>query len=367
MLDGVVGIFNNHRMEEEFVAVEHKSPYFANATKLEWFIGLECNFSCTYCAEFNRSGFAETEKIMKGVDLLRERVGNRDIELLLGGGEPSIHPEVEKICAHIHSRNINLSMVTNGAKSPQLYVRLLKYVKHFTFSLHLEMAYERTMETIFAVNQEINEYRKRGEERSVLVHLMMAAGHFDEAREAMKRFDEAGVRYILRRIRPLFDESDKPILPKKVSDRPVVQRDYTRQDLSGKDWGYYSQEELDFMNSMHGTMKQNSREFWRTTDGRIEVRESNANEILMRKDNRFEGWECYVGIERLHIYPNGDVYRSTCKVGGKLGNIYEDFTFPKKPIICDRKRCTCAWAVNLSKYKNPEFKSNLRVENSATI
>lgn len=349
-------------MQDEFVAVEHREAHFANVTKLEWFIGLECNFSCTYCAEFNRSGFAETEKIMRGVDLLKKRVGNRQIELLLGGGEPSIHPEVEKICKHIYSQGINLSMVTNGAKSPRLYTRLLRYVRHYTFSLHLEMPYERTMETIFAVHREIEEYRKRGEKRTVLVHLMMAAGHFDEAKEAMRRFDEAGIRYILRRIRPLFDKEDKPILPEKIKDRAVVQRDYARKDLSGKDWGYYTQEELDYMESMRGTMSKNSREFWKLKEGGIEMRESNANEILMRKDNRFEGWTCYVGIERLHIYPNGDVYRSTCKVGGKLGNIYEDFAFPDEPVVCDRKRCTCAWAVNLTKYKYPEFANVTRVE-----
>ena len=342
-------------MKENLVAVEHKDPSFTNITKVEWFIGLGCNFDCTYCAEYNRSGFAKKEDVFKAVDNLKSNLKEREIKLLLGGGEPSIYKHILETCEYIHSKNIELSMISNGSRDPKLYLDMLDFIEHYTFSLHPEMDYYKTLNTIEQVSQAIQTI----DNKSLLVHVMMVPGYFDVLKKIISDFSSKNIRFILRRIRPLFKDN-KPILPKIISSRPVYKRDYNRLDLSAKDWGYYNEEELSFLDSQKKKMSKNTREFWRTKDGTIRNRETNANEILIRKDNRFEGWSCYVGIERLHIYPNGDVYRSTCKVGGKLGNIYDSFIFPDSPVICTKKRCTCAWAVNLSKTKEDKYFSLLQ-------
>ena len=347
-------------MDKKLIAVEHLRPSFTDTTKIEWFIGLACNFSCTYCAEYRRSGFGKKEEIISAIDRLSDNLRGRKIDLLLGGGEPSIHPDIKEICKHIHGKKINLSMITNGAKRPQLYVDMLKHIQHYTFSLHPEMHYQKSLESINAIYN-----ASENPTHSILVNLMMVPGYFNILKELMVEFDKKNIRYILRRIRPLFDSDDKPILPEIISTRKVHKRNYEDMGLSKLDWGYYTQEEVEFLNSQKKKMSKNTREFWRAPDGAVEVRESNANEILLRKDNRFEGWSCYVGIERLHIYPNGDVYRSTCKVGGKLGNVYTSFSFPTAPITCTKKRCTCAWAVNLSKAKKSDDFSLLRTGNHA--
>ena len=338
-------------MNENLLAIEHKNPTFTKKTKVEWFIGLGCNFSCTYCAEYRRSGFAKKEAVLLAVDNLKKQLKNRKISLLLGGGEPSIYKHIKETCAYIHSKGITLSMISNGSQKSELYVNMLDFIHHYTFSFHPEMEYQKTLNTIYAVSKNT---------KNLLVHIMMVPGYFDLIKSIMEKFDSKNIPFVLRRIRPLFKDN-KPILPKIIADRLVYERDYSRSDLSAIDWGYYTQEEVNFLERNRNKMSKNTKEYWRTSDGKIESRETNANEILIRKDNRFEGWNCYVGIERLHIYPNGDVYRSTCKVGGKLGNIYDTFTFPESPIICTKKRCTCAWAVNLSKVKANKYWSLLRV------
>ena len=346
-------------MSARLVAVEHAKPFFAKVTKVEWFISLLCNFSCSYCAEYARSGHADTEKILRGIDLLKQRTAGRELMLLLGGGEPSYHPEVERICKHAFAAGIHLSMISNGSRSPELYVDLLAFVRSFTFSIHFEQKYEKTMATIQAVQAAIR--KENSGKNHLQANIMMSAGHFAEAKAAIEKLEAWGVKYIIRRIRPLYDENGFPILPKQAEGRKTFHKNDPNAFARASDQGYYDEAEIDFLKSRVFTVDKNTKEFWTEEDGQTEVKDSNANDLGLRKLNRFAGWKCWIGIERLHIYPTGDVYRSTCKVGGKLGNIYEDFTFPDSPVICTSQRCTCSWAMNVSKAANQDSEKLLRI------
>lgn len=77
--------------------------------------------------------------------------------------------------------------------------------------------------------------------------------------------------------------------------------------------------------------------------------ETNVNDLLANEKNKFKGWLCWAGIQNLTIDSNGDVYRAICKVGGKLGNIYEDFEISTAPVLCTKTNCTCAADIQLSK------------------
>jgi len=88
--------------------------------------------------------------------------------------------------------------------------------------------------------------------------------------------------------------------------------------------------------------------------------EDNVNNVMARDENDFRGWECWAGVQNITISNTGDVYRAICKVGGKLGNIYDGFEMPLETIICNKPRCICAADVQLSKAQ-PEHVTKLRV------
>ncbi len=349
--------------QHELVAVEHLSPNQSRILKVEWFIGLRCNFSCSYCAEWDRSGFGETEKMLKAIQLLKTRVGNRPMHLLLSGGEPSIHPHIREICRSIFEHKITLMMISNGSLKPDLYVELLQWIKQYTFSVHFEMKFEKTMATIRSVWSKMCELNAHSSDRlwTMQVNVMMVPGFFKEAKQVMAELKELGIPFIIRRVRPRFDETLKPILPDRIQDRQVDLKEQMHTDQSPTDWGYYSEDELTDLKNLTFQARSNTREFWRLHDGTIEVLTTNSNDLLLRKVNQFEHWKCWIGLERLHIYPNGDVYRNPCKVGGQLGNIYQDFTMPTEPVTCNRYRCTCAWALNVSKSKDKDAEKYLTV------
>jgi MoaA/NifB/PqqE/SkfB family radical SAM enzyme len=338
------------------IAVQPKSKYFDNIVKIEWFIGLLCNFSCSYCAEFSRSGFAEKEKILHGVRLLKKKLTERTPLILLGGGEPSIHPDIFEIVKTMHSNNFKVSMISNGSRAPQDYLDLLNYMEGITFSVHFEQKYEKTLKTIDLVKNTIN----KTSEKYLQINVMMVPGYFNEAKEVVSYLEKNNIDYIIRRIRPLIDEKSNPILPTRVIDRQIHEKDSDIFDKNKNDWGYYSSDEIEYLNSRVYTVKQNSEEIWGVDSNEIERTFSNSNEISLRKLNKFKNWTCNIGIERLHIYNDGSVYRNTCKVGGKLGNIYEDFEIPSKPVVCTKDVCTCAWAINVSKIKANRYSNLIR-------
>jgi MoaA/NifB/PqqE/SkfB family radical SAM enzyme len=338
--------------------VQPKSSHFDTIVKIEWFIGLLCNFSCSYCAEYSRSGFAEKEKIFHGIELLKRKLVDRTPLILLGGGEPSIHPDIFEIAEKIHSNKFKLSMISNGSRPAADYVNLLEYMEGVTFSVHFEQKFERTLKSIDLVK----DYMLKNPKKYMQVNVMMAAGYFNEAKEVISYLEKNNIEYIIRRIRPLMDSANKPILPDRVAGRSVEKMKSEKFDKDKNDWGYYSDDEIEYLNSRVYTSKQNSEEIWEDIQGNIQKQFSNSNEISLRKLNQFKDWTCNIGIERLHIYNSGDVYRNTCKVGDKLGNIYEDFDIPTKPVICSRQVCTCAWAINVSKVKDLKYQNLLRTK-----
>ena len=89
--------------------------------------------------------------------------------------------------------------------------------------------------------------------------------------------------------------------------------------------------------------------------------EDNVNNITATEQNRFEGWECWAGVQQISIANTGEVYRAICKVGGSLGNIYSgSFEMPSDTIICNKPDCICAADVAISKAK-PAHVNKLRI------
>jgi MoaA/NifB/PqqE/SkfB family radical SAM enzyme len=104
----------------------------------------------------------------------------------------------------------------------------------------------------------------------------------------------------------------------------------------------YDQNDLDWIISKAATVNPNA-----VID---DIEQMHANDIIKLHKNKFKGWTCTAGLESLMINWDGEVHRATCRVGGSLGNIYNDtFELPVDPIICTRDSCTCAADIPLTK------------------
>lgn len=83
-----------------------------------------------------------------------------------------------------------------------------------------------------------------------------------------------------------------------------------------------------------------------------------VSQVKALEINRWKGWICSAGTNVIHISRDGDVYAGTCKVGGKLGDIYNGWKDVPGWLECTVNRCNCGTQIKIPKYK-PGHKRDL--------
>ncbi|MCP4368511.1 MAG: radical SAM protein [Deltaproteobacteria bacterium] len=76
-----------------------------------------CNFSCPHCVDskiINAGKILNTDDVKQTIDTLKSH-GLRSV-ILIGGGEPTLHRDFEKIVRHLKNRKMQVGIVTNGSR-----------------------------------------------------------------------------------------------------------------------------------------------------------------------------------------------------------------------------------------------------------
>ena len=280
--------------------------------KVEWNLGKRCNYDCSYCPSSihdNSSPHTDINILEATVDKLSE-IG-RPLRISLTGGEPCVHPDIEDLLEYFKRKDIFwVNITTNGTRGYQWYLNNEMFFNHLVFSLHFEQDWTRIFDTILKFYDNT--------ERDFFVNVMAHHKYMHNVKVVVKKFDEIGIKYAIRRIR------------------------WTEGDHNVFDDMRYDGTDLEWIIAQDATANPNCR----IDDGEI----IHANDIIKLHKNNFKGWSCAAGLESLMINWDGEVHRATCRVGGTLGNIYNDsFVLPSSPVVCDRNYCTCAADIPLTK------------------
>ena len=290
-----------------------------NSIHIEWNIGKRCNLDCSYCpAEIHDNFSPHTDlDVMVNTIYQLEKL-NKPIRLSLTGGEPTVHPKIEKIIECAKARLQWLSVTTNGLRPAEWYVK--QPVDQWVFSLHFDNEHsDRAADNIVQYTQLLDMESK---DTKFQVNLMCHHEYMEDVKAAADLLESHLIPFVTRRIR--WTRADD--------------RDYF-DDMR------YKEKDLEWILSKTATVKANC-----VVDNELQL---HANDIIKHKWNQFEGWSCNAGLESLMINWDGDVHRATCRVGGSLGNIYKGtFESPIDPITCTRKWCTCVADISLTKVAN---------------
>ena len=98
----------------------------------------------------------------------------------------------------------------------------------------------------------------------------------------------------------------------------------------------------------------------RTYSEKGEWRDWSTDELVGAKLNYLKDWKCGAGVDSLYIDMDGGVWTASCRVGGKLGNVWTDFTVPDDWITCTRNVCSCGADLFIPKTKEITFQPLLR-------
>lgn len=330
----------------DLVRIEHIDPKYKNWIRIEWNIGKRCNFDCSYCPpdlHDNSSRHTDLEKFENTVRIIRETYPDKKLRISLTGGEPFVHPQILDILEIFPKYKIDeVSTITNGSLPLRKYQRALDFVDNLIFSWHYEhLRTDHMKEVLSNITKD-----------KIHVHLMFLPGRLAEIKETVTWLTDNKIRFNVRRIRPLFNPTGGFNLPGSSGmagqHKPSIIA-AGPDDASAN--GYYSQEELEYLDSFvkAGTNYDNAIFFTTETSWT-----DNVNTLLKNRWNSFIGWKCMVGIETLYIENDGKIYRATCKQGGPIGTIEDGFTLPTKPIECRKAWCNCAADLNVTKWKNNE-------------
>jgi organic radical activating enzyme len=110
-----------------------------------WTLTDFCNFSCNYCPSFLHSGeyhkgisqgFPTDEQIIAFVDKLEELAKTRRLDVVLSGGEPTLHPMLPYIISRLRDKCV-LCITTNGSRGNDFWKSILP-ISAVQLSLHPE-------------------------------------------------------------------------------------------------------------------------------------------------------------------------------------------------------------------------------------
>lgn len=290
-----------------------------NSIKIEWNLGKRCNYDCSYCPSSihdNTSSHTSIEILKATVDKLTAL--GKPIRLSFTGGEPCVHPKFQELVKYCKYKGISwVSVTTNGTLPWEFYSAL--DADQIIFSIHLEFDWKRVFNTIESVVNLSN--------KQVIAQIMAHHDYMDAVLQLRSRCLSAQIPNTVRRIR--WTEGDHDLF----------------DDMR------YHPDDLHWIKDQEATVKENTVIFVKEEPDMPRL--MHANDMIKLHKNQFKNWTCNVGIESLMINWDGDVHRATCRVGGSLGNIYNDtFVPPFEPVICDRNFCTCAADIPITKYEN---------------
>jgi organic radical activating enzyme len=303
-------------MEDEFFLDRPK-------TRVQWLLGNNCNYSCSYCADIFRKGdkpFPNEELIVEVcMDLIAHYdMLERDVVFEFIGGEPTMAGNLYEVGVRLHNHPVNFVLKTNGSADIEWWKNSKKYISDVIISVHKEFCSLPHIEQVIELLQD-NEIGNPTNVQ-VLIPFTHQEDHFRWAVRTRNRLRE---KYNVGDYQLLFSNfgrgSDmylpynnnqwaeyyrsigrEPPAPKKSNENPLVMRNEVNHQASiGTDIPV-SRHPLDFRNH-----------------------------------------NCYAGIDTLTIDSDGNVWRGWCNQGGKIGSINEmPVAWPKEPIVCAKELCT---------------------------
>lgn len=280
-----------------------------NCCVLTLFIHNVCNYSCSYCNDYHRSGSYrwpdDWTPYIKLITELKQR--NRYLYVEVLGGEPTVWPRFQEFIDTISDDNVFVEYATNASRTIN-YWNQFKTQRAFVFlSWHHEFADDDHFYSVADIMQH---------KASVSVPLMVVPDNFERAKKLYERLTTLDIE----------------CTPK-----------FTRTSINGTSYFEYTDEQRQWIQTNHhNKMKPFGIDWEIPRNLHFDGKKIKFMNVLDQGLHQFKGYTCTAGIKRLMVEPNGNIKRCTKNVGGSLGNILTgQYTLPRDPIVCDYSACPC--------------------------
>lgn len=292
--------------------------------KVVWTATTYCNYDCSYCPEtLHDNKYRWPDDYSKVINFVNKWRGNSPLILDILGGEPTLWPNLHNFCkdfkdSSTHDTKIIFS--SNGARSIRFWKEFEVPVDSLGLSFHPEEAkVDHFLQVVGVLH----------ERYPLTVYLMLSHPNLNIVRDVFEKLKSFKVKVRVMLIVEKLTLSHSGIV----------------DDLS--EYYEFSENKIDQALPPRGLR-------YRTyaSDG-DSVFPIQTQDLINKKLDAFENWNCFVGKDSIYIDQTGNVTGSCCLAGKIYGNIYKDsnFDIPTEPIKCPYKFCGCGSDIEIEKYK----------------
>ena len=274
-----------------------------------------CNFNCTYCYnEKPRTNQVLDLDKLASMLLKFKAVHKRPMNVILIGGETTLHPQLMSFCKLMFVNDIKTTVFTNFSADMSMYLSLLQMNSHIIVSWHRSLDTEQLVSKFKQINKD--------DYRNMTFRVMF------EYENQQKSLD---VFYRMRSEFPDFNNYETSV----INDND----NYTHpQKYDDKLYDEFEK----ITESLH------------TTD--IIVKYSDGSQDVVQDDfffghldqkTDFRHWICAAGVDFVYIHVDGRVSVCPDYVDQPLMNINTSYQLilPDKKKMCNKKVCHCAFFI----------------------
>lgn len=298
---------------------------------VDWDLSSRCNFKCHYCTPESHDGKVNFPKLTDTFALV-DKISNeyssiKDFAVYnLLGGEPTIWNDLPKFSTYVkksNSKNI-IQLLTNGNRTVRWWKKNSPYIDKIIVSVHVAQA--DIVELVDKFNQLANDI-------SITFQIAVDITVFDKCIAVYNYAYTNLHKDITLYAKPLRTVlSEEELMPYTYEQKEIIK---SLPSKRGK--------ELEFQSSFIKKYKGN------TVDPSV-----NIHELVLKKENSWRDWACFIGIDTITINRYGNIKIGTgCNPDLILGNINNlNFKFPVIPVKCHYDICSCYADIGTTKIKN---------------
>ena len=302
----------------------------SDSLQVDWSLGNNCNYNCRYCADDAKDGswrWPSINNCIKTLNAIHEHYNKKQYVYTLLGGELTLWKDFNKFIDAIHETtpHSKIKLLTNGRMPPFYWEMHGHKFDAIQFSYHAENVKNDTefYRSVVACNC-----------RNINVFIMMDPAHWDRCVAMYEKMKRA---FNVRTVAP------KP-LDNRAEGHVSSLYEYTDKQTFWMKTNFWSNNRIKGLRPLIRTRVERH--------GIIETIE--PNDLILNDNNKWKGWECSIGIEKLALRIDGEITRgSACNVGESLGNwrTATDFNFPTQWAVCPKDACFCGTDISVSKQK----------------
>jgi MoaA/NifB/PqqE/SkfB family radical SAM enzyme len=316
-------------MNHSYIKLVHSNPKHNDWFVVNWCLGNTCNYKCSYCPSNLHDGsirWPDSNIVLNFVDKVIEQVTPKKVYFEFTGGEVTLYREFIDVCKHITSKGSKVGLISNGSRTLRWWEENKKYLDHVCLSFHPEFSdAKHLIEVIKILNNDVRTH----------VNIMMSPEKFNYCFEVANEIKS--LQNISMALQPLIHDFGEKLFDYTDEQKSIFQNQHeliTKHIKFTKSFDYY-----------RGAMKMIN------VDGSEQI--SSAHRFISNKTNDWSGWKCHIGVEQIVVDMSGEIFRGWCKVGSRVGTIYDStLNIPTNPVICDKKMCHCNFDIMSTKIKN---------------